>query len=508
MRAPVILGRNGWSVSRDVNSGIGASTAELFAVFALMLAYSTADPFSQTGWTTYLNIAGPVWLCAVLFLGALRIARNVAAGMWTALFWFRVATAVYFCIGSLVPFFGAEATRTYIEALFSFQPQHILKLNMITALSVLIVLGTSKILEGVFGPPKINRRDAANEVPQERSPIVAFAFLFLLLGDSIKYLLIFPNQMGWTETVVPGVLITLSDSTLIGYYLLTIWSLEGRQRYFFLVALLVLLEMTIGLLTFNKASVMFPLMVVSLGVLRKNVTLKRGAAVAAVMVTSISFLQPLVSHVRLVQAMRFESSTGGTLEQRVQILQSYFDPARTIVDEQQVEQTLARISYVNVAAFVIDQYERGFTGSSFDGGLTMLVPRFLWPDKPIFLPGADLWMLMTGLEGNQVAAGVFAEAYWNYGWLGVVLSMALLGAILFWLSRLAISVMQREAWIFMPVLFMGMKMGVRIDGTFVVDVVGAAAIAAVIAGICATIDRSLILGAGRMPIASRRGAGI
>jgi hypothetical protein len=136
------------------------------------------------------------------------------------------------------------------------------------------------------------------------------------------------------------------------------------------------------------------------------------------------------------------------------------------------------------------------------------VPRFLWPDKPIFLPGADLWMLMTGLEGNQVAAGVFAEAYWNYGWLGVVLSMALLGAILFWLSRLAISVMQREAWIFMPVLFMGMKMGVRIDGTFVVDVVGAAAIAAVIAGICATIDRSLILGAGRMPIASRRGAGI
>jgi hypothetical protein len=109
----------------------------------------------------------------------------------------------------------------------------------------------------------------------------------------------------------------------------------------------------------------------------------------------------------------------------------------------------------------------------------------------VFLPGADLWLVMTGLTGNQVGAGVFAESYWNLGWAGVTLAMMLLGAILFWLSRLALSVMQREAWIYMPVLFMGVRMGIRIDGSFVVDVVGAGAIAMVVAAMCSLLNAVL-----------------
>ncbi len=471
-----------------MTSGIGARLGELAAIAALVLAYSTVDPDSHSSWTMPLNFWGPVWLGTVLLGGAWRIAREVPDGLWMGLFWFRVATAVYFCLGSLVPLLASESTRLYLEDLFAFQPHQILELNLITAVSVLTVLGTSASLEVMFKP---RARVASRGIDREHKPqsyTVVFAIAFIALGGAIKYFLLFPNQMGWIHVVVPGVLVTLSNSTLVGYFLLTIWCLDGRLRYVGIVLVLVAIEMAVGLLTFNKSSVLLPMIFVGLGFLRGKVTIARSIATVTAISAAIFVLQPLVSQARLFQAQWLGSGTASSIDQRLEMLQASFDDVPTAYGESRIDQVLARVSYVNTGTFVIDQYDQGQPGNSFDGLLTMLVPRFLWPDKPVYQPGADLWLLMTGRYGNQVGAGVFAEAYWNFGWAGVVLSMMLLGAILFWLSRMVSFVMERQAWIYTPILFMGMYMGVRVDGSFVVDVYGEGAIALAIAGVCSLLN--------------------
>jgi hypothetical protein len=442
----------------------------------LIVLYELAGGTSTSADTTsFLNIAGPLALGAIMAAGALRIARSVSDGVWTALFWFRVGTTVYFCFGGLVPYFGSEATWLFLQADFAFRPDHILKLNIIIAWSVLCVLATSSVAVVALGRSRPTR-GMPGALRSDRT-ILPMALVFLVVGSAIKYLLIFPNLMGWTSIVVPGAIVQLADSMLIAFYLLTVWSLSQSSAAFAVVIALIVFDMAVGLLMLNKSAVLYPLIVLSLGILRSGISVVRVAGIVAAFTCSFAVLQPLVAHARAVQAITFGSPTEGSLAQRAQMLQSYFDPSATVVTDEQVQGAIARLSYTNVAAYVIDLYDRNEPGDSLSGALTLLVPRIFWPEKPIFTPGADLSFMMTGQEGNSVSAGLFAEAYWNFGWLGIPLLMIPHGIILTLLSRFAHRVMASGAWIYMPVLFYGLKMGSRVDGLYINDVIGASAIA-------------------------------
>ncbi len=480
--------------------GLASPAWELVGLCALVFMYEADDLIANSDMTATFNVIGPIGLIAIMGAGAWHVARNVRDGLWTALFWFRVATIIYFGIGSLIPLFASEATRLYMEATFAFAAGHIRKLNEIVAWSVLVVLATSTVVDKAFGergsPPAV-----ASSTQTRESATLRIGLAFLAIGETLKYLLIFPNLMGWTSIVLPGAVVQIANSNLVGFYLLTVWSLSRAPRYFPAVLGIIVFEMLMGLLMFNKTSVLYPLVVLTLGVLRSGITMPRVAVIIAAFALSFSILQPLVGYARTIQALQFRSNTAGTLTQRWQILMSFFDPASKLIPDDEVQFYLARLSYTNVAAYVIDRYDRGYPGNSLGGAFAILVPRMLWPEKPIFNPGGDLAAEITGVTGDIVGAGIFAEAYWNFGWGGIPLLMIPFGVILTVMSRFALNVMNREAWIYMPVLFLGVNMGLHVSGAYSIDVMGPTAAALVIGLGCSLIERVL------MPESSRRRAG-
>lgn len=65
-----------------------------------------------------------------------------------------------------------------------------------------------------------------------------------------------------------------------------------------------------------------------------------------------------------------------------------------------------------------------FNGRTFIDSIVALVPRALWPEKPVFAGSGDLVTQVTGIvfaEGTSVGIGSVLESYANFGWFGLFL---------------------------------------------------------------------------------------
>lgn len=71
-----------------------------------------------------------------------------------------------------------------------------------------------------------------------------------------------------------------------------------------------------------------------------------------------------------------------------------------------------------------------------EGLATIFVPRFLWPDKPAYAPGAWFtWYLGKAASPEEATSSTAmmlpTEWYWMFGWAGVICGMAFLGWLYF-----------------------------------------------------------------------------
>lgn len=79
--------------------------------------------------------------------------------------------------------------------------------------------------------------------------------------------------------------------------------------------------------------------------------------------------------------------------------------------------------------------------------LWSLIPRALWPDKPMVGGGRNVVSDFTGItfaEGTSVGVGNPFEFFINFGWPGVVGGFVLLGALLAWHDRGLYPALQRN----------------------------------------------------------------
>lgn len=96
---------------------------------------------------------------------------------------------------------------------------------------------------------------------------------------------------------------------------------------------------------------------------------------------------------------------------------------------------LSRFNSVPIQSYLINQRNLGYNGTSLYSLKYVLIPRILWPNKPIlsndgallfraFYPNVD-WV------GESSLAPTFnAEAYWNFGIIGVILMSVYIGLII------------------------------------------------------------------------------
>ena len=97
---------------------------------------------------------------------------------------------------------------------------------------------------------------------------------------------------------------------------------------------------------------------------------------------------------------------------------------------------LNRVDVVSVQRFLVKEYEKGYTGNTLQNLAYLFIPRLLWYDKPIIKNyGVELhnnfYNLNNRNEQNSALGPSFnAEAYWNFGLLGVLGISTFYGLIL------------------------------------------------------------------------------
>ncbi|SRR6266436_1169948 len=452
-----------------------APAGELICLGVLLAAYLLTDAMSGVEKIEIIDLVGPVWLTGVLCVSALRMSLLDSGAVWTALFWFRVSAAVYFGAGALVPLVANAETRLYLEATYLFFNDEIAKLNVIVVVGCLTVLVSGNVcLLFARGAPKIEHQpNPPKNEPVGRHLLTAGLF-FLILGSTVKYTFTVPQMLGLTSFVLPGAVGAIGNFTYAAVFFLTAWSYENAKGAFPLIVLFVAMELLIGVLTLTKTEVLLVLMMFLLAFLRRQITLGRLVIIAAIMILCYVTIQPIIDYGRIEQLRRYAGYEGGDLAERLDILRLAIDNySAAAKDAGGAQASLVRITYVNTAVFAVRQYDSGHPGHSLALLLSVFVPRFLWPDKPIITQvGTDFNFLATGISTSASSPGLFAEAYWNFGWPGVVLLMIPLGMILAFLSRYALTVFRREQWLYFPVVILAIRIGFRTDGFYVGDVVG------------------------------------
>jgi hypothetical protein len=118
----------------------------------------------------------------------------------------------------------------------------------------------------------------------------------------------------------------------------------------------------------------------------------------------------------------------------------WFDPHN--VDHLNLIDTRLNQDYLIGAA--VDYIGSGFAthanGATFRDALAAIIPRALWPNKPIVGGSGDLVSIYTGIrfaDGTSVGIGQVLEAFVNFGSIGVALCFLVLGAGLTWIDRSA-----------------------------------------------------------------------
>lgn len=134
---------------------------------------------------------------------------------------------------------------------------------------------------------------------------------------------------------------------------------------------------------------------------------------------------------------------GAPLQPRITVLSSIvrdvhlFDPW----DEQDARATDERLNQNYFLGMADQQLRNGsrapLAGRSFWDALTALIPRLLWPDKPITAGSGTLVADATGLtlsETTSFGVGNVMEAYLNFGVIGILLFFTGFGYALAWLD--------------------------------------------------------------------------
>ncbi|SDD38634.1 hypothetical protein SAMN04488104_102746 [Algoriphagus faecimaris] len=89
-----------------------------------------------------------------------------------------------------------------------------------------------------------------------------------------------------------------------------------------------------------------------------------------------------------------------------------------------------RMYEMPVYAVVVDFVNEGGYkfGEAFDKLIYGLIPRLIWPEKPIMVSSYEFGNLL-GAEGTAIGVSDVGDLYWNFGILGIPIGMYILGMI-------------------------------------------------------------------------------
>ncbi len=428
-------------------------------LFEVLVSWGTATNENLL-WVSPMAIAlaGPS-----LFVGAvLSDPRRI----WSPLSWFHIAYGVYFGVGALAPYLGAVEARIYLFPGAWPDPEVFVQLNVLNLVGWTLVNGAAW---GASVALSRYRRPISFEF-NDRDLVRLFWF-FLIVGFSVKILRVLPLTFGISTDVVPGAVMAFSNMAGAAIVIAGRQTTRSPARWGWFLGGILSVEIAVGVVMFSKSEVMVALVCAFLGLMMGKPTLKVVllAGVAGLLVYSA--LSELVAFGR----QRINDETGTHYQagwgRRAEIVDEYLSKVGTGYDPMQ--KSWLRLCYSDAQVFAMEEYSVGRPGYSMQEAAYSVVPRAIWPGKPVMTDvGSRFNELYTGNPNSQSSPGVFAEAYWNGSWVLVIASGLWIGTWLVLLETLIFSSFaQGKAWV-IPCALICIRMGGRPDGWLVPDYVG------------------------------------
>ncbi len=411
-----------------------------------------------------LNFIGPLALGIILATSTWRMLQANATNIWTPLFWFRVSTTVYFSVGNCFVYFAGDASLDSITAYYAFDDTEFWNVNFLVTVSVLIILGAARLTLNATGNFFSSDRPAPVETSTAASTArLRWAIFFLVCGAVVELTVGMPHRFGWVA-VIPSS-IGVFEFSRSGLALLVYHGLVSRSRKVLLVAAGLAGMLTLyHALSFSKQSILLVLLACGIPLVWVKPKASRVLSILLVMVVVYFVSVPFVTFGRNVAG--YERS-----------IAARFDSVSTYVaqdSEKSRRSAFIRLCYVHPAAFAMSLYDSGSEAHWPPLLAATLVPRVIWPDKPIITDiGTQFNVLATGNPNSASSPGIFADSYWAMGWMGVFVFLTPLG-ILFGIVTAFVRARLRERdWAFLPLASFGLFMGARVDGAYLPDVAGA-----------------------------------
>jgi len=259
--------------------------------------------------------------------------------------------------------------------------------------------------------------------------------LWLVGGGLLLQILTFPLA----EDLV---LRNIIEKALLLISLFILLSFSGWARLHFLARLsaisVLLAALALGVLSASKTAALTPVlaMVAGLWLSYRGRWIMLVAAVSCI----VFYFGPLAPTINAIRNDPRYDPRMNSLADRVRILSDLtVNPILAESDEGgTIEALLTRFSATPFQSFLINEYREGRPGDSLADSWTALVPRALWPEKPIVTRfGLELYeRVFQVTDANSILAPTYTgEAYWNYGWIGLVGISILLGIEVGWFSR-------------------------------------------------------------------------
>lgn len=443
-------------------------------LIALALANLITATLFFFGRDAIVNVLTPLLLVVIGSWGMWRLVTRSPAAVWTPLFSARAAAVVYLGLGNLLPEWAGVATLDYVQALYAYSPQEAAKTNLVivTGLTILMVSikAASALMPARPSPP--------GRIVFSEKASFRLGMVFLSIGFGSQFLIAIPSSLAVISFTVPGsVMVLLSSLNAVGIFLVTLWAAEKGGARYLAVFVCLAASLIMSLILMEKVTFMMALLLVGLAFLLKKVTLLRVVILTVALGGTLAVLDPAIGQVRVFNVWQHGGLTGGTVGERLGYYRDYVAGERVRAIAVQEQSSLVRIAYMAPSAFVVSQFDAGLPSDTIENSFMALIPRFIWPDKPILSSlGTELNMMLTGYDTSSLGTAVFADAYWNLGWPALLLFVPM-GFFLWWASWVSRDIVETRNWLLMPFVLVVFRIGMSMDNAFVMTWLAPAAIA-------------------------------
>ncbi len=401
-------------------------------------------------------------ICAGVIAGQSKDERFA----FTPIFWFLLASIVYFGFGPFIYIFGNRETVNYLQRFNNIGEIDLFETNLLNIVGFLITILAYKVT------PEYNFKFLKSKCLVSSNNICFFIFVILFIaGTLVGYL---HNCYKFNFGQIFNMFRELQYSILfIGGFALS-REINLRNIFFYLTIILVTLT---ALLSMSKFVFLQCLIAIILGFYLKFFD-RRYICIGFIgIILSFPILDRIKANIGFNGISNITNCANEQPQQPKPIEQPQ-QPSFTHIflnmknslrwgDGHTVNFAWARVVLVPNQAYVMSLYKDGYVNGSLRQALWMGVPRILYPSKPVIHPMRDI----TYGERNLILnSGYYAEGFWNYGWSGVIFVSIIFGIYLKIGSLIARSLIENRIYVYYPIIFILIISAHRVEDWFTSNV--------------------------------------